>query len=91
MKSARTLSSRHRAATIFSPPVISDVLAEHQRASLGVELVERVADRRIGAAPGRRVRFAAFGRHPELGQLALHAMLLARRLQEFARGPWKPA
>ncbi len=60
-------------------------LAEHQRAPRRVELVERVADRRVRAASGRRVGFAAFRRHPQLLQRALDALLLARPLQEFAR------
>ena len=90
MKSARTLSSRQRAATICSPPVSSDRFAEHQRAARGVELVERVADGRVGAATGCRVRLAALGRHPQLVELAFDAVLLARPLQVFARGLRRP-
>jgi hypothetical protein len=61
-------------------------LAEDERAARRVELVEGVADRGIRAAAGRRVRFAALGRHPELRQRALHALQLARPLQVLARG-----
>ncbi len=38
--------------------------AEHQRAARGVELVERVAYRRVRAAAGRRIRFAALASRP---------------------------
>jgi hypothetical protein len=59
-------------------------LAEHQRAACVVELVERIADGGIRAATGRRVGFAALGRHPQILQRALGALQLARILQERA-------
>ena len=40
-------------------------LAEHQRAAGIVQLVERIADRRVGAAARGRVRLAAFGGDPQ--------------------------
>ena len=45
-------------------------LAEHQRHAVRVELVERVADGRIRAAPRRGVGLAAFGRDPQVLQRA---------------------
>src|SRR5690349_16543235 len=60
-------------------------LAEDERATRRVQLVERVAHRGVRAAARRRVRLAALGRHPEVGQRALDALLLARPLQVFAR------
>ena len=65
-------------------------LAEHQRAARGVQLVEGVADGRIGAAARGRVRLAALGRDPQLGQRALDALLLARPLQILARRLRRP-
>jgi hypothetical protein len=50
-----------------------------------VQLVERVADGRVGAAARRRVALAALGRDPELLDPAALALLLARLLHELAR------
>jgi hypothetical protein len=61
-------------------------LAEYERAAGGVEFVERVADRRIGTAAGRGVRFAALARNPQVVQRAFGALLLARPLQKLTRG-----
>jgi hypothetical protein len=84
MKSARTLSSRQRDDLLAAGEFGG--LAEHQRAARRIQLVERVAHRRVGAASGRRVRLAALGRHPQLRHRALRARKLARPLQVFARG-----
>src|SRR5262249_35676796 len=56
-------------------------LAEHAVDALRDQLVVHVADRRAGGEAGRGVALAAFGRDPQLGEVALLALELGRRLQ----------
>ena len=60
-------------------------LAEDQRHAVRVELVEGVADGRVGAAAGGGVGLAALGRDPQVLQRALLAAQLARPLHVLAR------
>src|SRR6202163_2072734 len=61
-------------------------LAENERATHRVELVESIAHGRIGAATRRRIRFAALGRDPQLIQRAFVALRFTRQLQIFPGG-----
>src|SRR5208282_5200572 len=58
-------------------------LAEDQGAARRVELVEGIAHRGIRATARGGVRFPAFARHPQLLEVALDALLLARPLEQF--------
>src|ERR1022692_1839469 len=60
-------------------------LAENQRASRRVELVERVSNGWIGAAARCRIGLAAFRRYPQIRKPALLPLLFARPLQVLAR------
>src|SRR5215470_386242 len=60
-------------------------LAEHQGGAVRVELVERVADGRIRAAPRGRVRLAALRRHPEVLERRLAALERCRVVDELLR------
>ncbi len=65
-------------------------LAEAEVVAERVELVEGVADGRVGAAARRRVALAALGRDPQLGDRARLALLLARPLHVLARRLRRP-
>ena len=85
MNCSRTASLAQRAATICSPPVSSVVSPKHEVVAERMQLVEGVADGRIGAAARGGVGLAALGRDPELGDRAGLALLLARPLHVLAR------
>ena len=80
----QTFGERQRAASSnFSPPVISDVSPNNSVVFSGYSLSNAFADGRVGAAAGRGVRFAAFGRDPELADRAFNAVQFAAFCRNF--------